>query len=227
MLFRDRVEAGKKLAQKLLELKLSDPLILAIPAGGVPVGAQIAKALGAPLDLMIARKIQFPWTTEAGFGAVVSDGTVYLGPHSAHLPRTVVEAQTEKARREVEHRMREFRGDRAPVDLAGKEVILVDDGLATGSTMLAAVQSVRKKQPKAVIVAVPTASGTAVKLLKPHVEALIALYVHPEHLPFAVASTYEHWYDLSDDEVKQYLAEWSQMTHKNSSSDNNLPRKTG
>ncbi|MBC7262061.1 MAG: phosphoribosyltransferase, partial [Chloroflexi bacterium] len=170
VLFRDRIEAGRKLAQRVLELPLSYAVVLAIPAGGVPVAAQIAKALNAPLDLIIARKIQFPWTTEAGFGAVVSDGTVYLGPHAAGLPKAVIAAQMEKARREVEHRIKEFRGDREPIDLSGKDVILVDDGLATGSTMLAAVQSVRRRKPRSVIVAVPTASGSAVKLLKPHVD---------------------------------------------------------
>ena len=207
VLFQDRVEAGKKLAQKLLEWKLSAPVILAIPAGGVPVAAQIAKALDAPMDLIIARKIQFPWTTEAGFGAVVSDGTVYIGPHAAYLPKTIIEAQVEKARKEVEHRIKEFQGHRKTIDHSGKDVILVDDGLATGSTMLAAVRSVKKKKPKSMLVAVPTASGSAVKLLKPHVDALVSLYVHPEHLPFAVAAAYKHWYDLSNEEVKGYLAE--------------------
>jgi len=227
VLFRDRVEAGKKLAQKVRELALENAVILTIPAGGVPVAAQIARALGAPMDLMIARKIQFPWTTEAGFGAVVSDGTVYLGPHSANLPKAVIEAQMEKARREVEHRMKEFRGDRKPIDLLGKDVILVDDGLATGSTMLAAVQSVRKQRPRQVIVAVPTASGSAVKMLKPHVDVLISLYIHPEYLPFAVASAYEHWYDLSDEEVKRYLMEMSQTASKNSTQEHNLLGKPG
>ncbi|MGQ9492691.1 MAG: phosphoribosyltransferase [Anaerolineae bacterium] len=207
VLFQDRTEAGKKLAQKLLEWKLSAPGILAIPAGGVPVAAQIAKVLDAPLDLIIARKIQLPWTTEAGFGAVVSDGTVYIGPHAAYLPKTIIEAQVEKARKEVEDRIKEFQGHRKTIDLSGKDVILVDDGLATGSTMLAAVRSVKKKKPKSMLVAVPTASGSAVKLLKPHVDALVSLYVHPEHLPFAVAAAYKHWYDLSNEEVKAYLAE--------------------
>jgi predicted phosphoribosyltransferase len=115
--------------------------------------------------------------------------------------------QTEKAKREVEHRKREFLAGRKEMELSAKDVILVDDGLATGSTMLAAVQSVRKKGPRRLIVAVPTASGTAVRLLEPHVDQLISLYVHPEHMPFAVASSYQNWYDLTDQEVKQYLDE--------------------
>jgi predicted phosphoribosyltransferase len=211
-LFRDRADAGKKLAESVQKLTLGDVVILAIPAGGVPVAAELARALGAPLDLIIARKIQFPWSTEAGFGAVVSDGTVYVGPYGATLPRSVIEAQVEKAQRLVQHRMKEFLGDRPPLDVAGKDVILVDDGLATGSTMLAAVQSLRRRNPRKVIVAVPTASGGAVQLLKAHVDELVALYVHPSHVPFAVASSYESWHDLTDDEVKQCLAQVRQRT---------------
>jgi putative phosphoribosyl transferase len=206
-LFRDRADAGRQLAKSVQKLTLGDVVVLAIPSGGVPAGAELAKALGAPLDLMIARKVQFPWSTEAGFGAVVSDGTVYVGPYGATLPQSVVRAQIEKAKRQVQHRVKEFLGDRPPLDVAGKDVILVDDGLATGSTMLAAVQSLRRRHPRKVIVAVPTASGSAVQLLKPHVDELVALYVHPAHLPFAVASSYESWHDLTDDEVKQYLAQ--------------------
>jgi putative phosphoribosyl transferase len=161
-LFRDRADAGRQLAESVQKLILGDIVILAIPAGGVPVGAELAKALGAPLDLIIARKVQFPWSTEAGFGAVVSDGTVYVGPHGATLPRSVVQAQVEKAQRLVQHRMKEFLGSQPPLDVAGKDVILVDDGLATGSTMLAAVQSLRRRHPRKVIVAVPTASGAAI-----------------------------------------------------------------
>jgi putative phosphoribosyl transferase len=208
-LYRDRTEAGQRLAQELQGLELENAVVVAIPAGGVPVGAELARILGAPLDIIIARKIQFPWTTEAGFGAVVSDGTAYLGPQSRNLPRQVVEAQTQKAIREVEHRKEEFLKGRKETELSGKDVILVDDGLATGSTMLAAVTSVKKKGPRRVIVAVPTASEAAVRLLEPHVDQLISLYVHPERMPFAVASAYQNWYDLTDQEVKKYLEELS------------------
>jgi putative phosphoribosyl transferase len=206
-LFQDRTDAGQKLGQELLAMELKDAVVLAIPAGGVPVAAEAAKKLKAPLDLIIARKIQFPWTTEAGFGAVVSDGTVYLGRHAADLSDEVVQAQTRKAKEQVQHRAQQFRQRRKKLDLSGRTVILVDDGLASGSTMLAAVQSIRHSRPQQVIVAVPTASGSAVKLLRPHVDGLVSLYVHPNHLPFAVASSYQNWYDLSDEEVMSYLQE--------------------
>ncbi len=207
-LYKDRTEAGKKLGQKLKELGLENIVVLAIPAGGVPVGKEVAKILDSPFDLIIARKIQFPWTTEAGFGAVAEDGTVYLGPYSEDLPKEVIEAQTQKAKRQVEDRKRGFLRGRERVDFSGKAVILIDDGLATGSSMFVAVKSVKKKKPKKVIVAVPTASGTATKLIGPEVDQLVSLYVHPENLPFAVASSYQNWYDLTDQEVKDCLREF-------------------
>ena len=169
------------------------------------MGKEVARILKAPLELMIARKIRFPWTTEAGFGAVAADGTVYLGPYAEGLPLHVVQRQTRQAQEEVEQRKKVFLQGRKEPDLSGRAVILVDDGLAAGSTMMVAVLAMRRKQPQQIIVAVPTASGSAVKLIKPHVDQLIALYVHPEHLPFAVASSYESWHDLSDEEVKMYL----------------------
>ncbi len=204
-LFRDRVEAGDKLGQRLQELQLQHPVVLAIPAGGVPVGKEVARILGAPLDLIIARKIQFPWTTEAGFGAVVADGTIYLGPSAQRLPTAVVDAQTRKAQREVQERTQDFLQGRQPVELTGMAAILVDDGLASGSTMVAAVHSVKRRQPEQIVVAAPTASGAAVALLKPQVDQLVVLYVHPAHLPFAVASSYQNWHDLSDEEVIAHL----------------------
>jgi len=207
VLFRDRVDAGRKLGQRLADLHLRNPLILAIPSGGVPVGKEIAAILNAPFDVIIVRKIQYPWTTEAGFGAVASDGTSYLGPGAATLSPAVLEAQVRKAQRQVEHRERVFRQGTGPLAVTGKTVVLTDDGLATGSTMLAAVRSVRKRDPDEVVVAVPTTSGGAVELLRAEVGRLVSLYVHPKHLPFAVAASYEHWHDLTEQEVESYLSQ--------------------
>lgn len=205
-LFRDRRDAGAKLGQELRELAFEEPVVLAIPAGGVPVAKEIASILASPLDVVIARKIQFPWTTESGFGAVVEDGTLYLGPRAERLPQSIVKAQTQRAQQEVAHRAKVFR-IRPPVALDGKTAILVDDGLATGSTMMAAVQSVRSRGPAKIFVAVPTASGTAVERLEPLVERIVALYLHPKQLPFAVASSYANWHDLTDEEVIALLGE--------------------
>ena len=205
VLFKDRLEGGQKLAQELKKLHLENPVVLAIPSGGVPVGLEIAKVLSCPLDLVVVRKIQYPWTTEAGFGAVASDGTFFLGPAAQELSQEVIEAQTQKAIEQVKHREKEFLEGRKRVDVKGKTAILVDDGLATGSTMFAAIKSVRKKKPAHVIVAAPTGSGGAIELLENEADQVITLYKHPTGLPFAVASSYQKWHDLTDEEVIQYF----------------------
>ncbi len=205
VLFKDRLEGGQKLAQALKRLHLKNSVVLAVPSGGVPVGLEIAEALSCPFDLIVVRKIQYPWTTEAGFGAVASDGTLFLGPAARELSQEVIEVQTQKAIEEVKHREKEFLKGRKRVDVKGKTAILVDDGLATGSTMFAAIKSVRKKKPAQVMVAVPTASGGAVALLKKQADKVITLYEHPTGLPFAVASSYQEWHDLTNEEVIQYL----------------------
>lgn len=205
VLFRDRSEGGQKLAQELKKWHFKNPVVLALPSGGVPVGSEVAKALSCAFDLIVVRKIEYPWATEAGFGAVASDGTLFLGPAARELSQELIEAQTRKAIEQVKHRQEEFLEDRKRADLKGKTAILVDDGLATGSTMFAAVKSVRKKKPARVIVAVPTASGGALALLGKEADKVIALYEHPTGLPFAVASSYQEWHDLTDEEVMEYL----------------------
>jgi predicted phosphoribosyltransferase len=205
VLYKDRTDAGIKIGQILKKINLDQPIVLAIPFGGVPVGREVARALNAPFDLIITRKIQYPWTTEAGFGAVTADGTVYYGPEAETIPKGVIEMQTLKAKKEVERRKEKLLKGRKRTSLKERVVILIDDGLATGSSMLAAVQSVKKEKPGKIIVAVPTASGRAVNLIKPHVDQIISPYVHPEYLPFAVASSYQNWYDLSEQETMDYL----------------------
>lgn len=205
VLFKDRIEAGQKLGWQLKKLSLRNPLVLAVPSGGIPVGIEVAKILKCPFDLVIVRKIQFPWTTEAGFGAIAADGTLYLGPATRELPQEIIGDQTKKAAKEVKHREKEFLEGRKKLDISGKTVVLIDDGAAAGSTMLVAVSSIRKKNPAKIIIAVPTASGAAVELLEKEVDQLVALYRHPAGLPFAVASSYREWHDLTDEEVKNYL----------------------
>lgn len=205
VLFKDRIEGGRKLARELIKMHLENPVVLAIPSGGIPVGLEIAKALSCPFDLVIVRKIQYPWTTEAGFGAVASDGTLFLGPAARKLSQEVIKDQTRKAIEQVRHREKEFLKGRKRVDIRGKTAILVDDGLASGSTMFTATKSVRKRKPAQIVVAVPTASSGAIKLLEKEADQVVALYRHPRDLPFAVASSYEEWHDLNDKEVIDYL----------------------
>jgi putative phosphoribosyl transferase len=205
VLYQDRVDAGKKLGRELKKINPKDAIVLAIPSGGVPVGKEVAEILGLLLGLIIVRKIQYPWTTESGFGAMAADGTVYLQPDAQNLSPETIRVQVEKTQKEVIRREKEF--DRwINKNFAEKTVILVDDGLAAGSTMMAAVLSVKKQNPKKIIVAIPTASADATDLIKPKVNELVSLYTHPKNLPFAVASSYKNWHDLDTGEVKSILS---------------------
>lgn len=206
-LFRNRAEAGKRLAERLLDYAGSGAVVLAIPRGGVPVAYEIAKRLGAELDVIIPRKMPIPWNPEAGFGAITADGTMVLNEpmvESLGLTPDDISRVAEEVRREVVRRTRAYRGEKPPVDVAGKIVILVDDGLASGYTMLAAIQSVRKLSPSKVIVAVPVASSSAARLVERAADRVIALVVS-DRLPFAVADFYLEWRDLTDEEVLHYM----------------------
>jgi predicted phosphoribosyltransferase len=206
--FRDRVEAGKLLAEKLREYAgKGNVIVLAVPAGGVPVGYAVAKELAIPMDLAVVRKVQIPWNTEAGFGAVTWDGETVLNEplvEQLGLTREEIEGSISKTRRIIQERLRKFRGYRPMPHLRDKVVILVDDGLASGFTMLAAARSARKRTPEKVIVAVPTASLGAVELLAPEVDEIVCLNIRSGP-SFAVANAYESWYDLTDEEVIRIL----------------------
>jgi len=206
--FRDRQHAGKLLAEKLQEYANKGKVILlALPAGGVPVGHEVAKELGIPMDVMIVRKIQIPWNTEAGFGALTSDGeTVLNEPLVAQLglAREDVEESILKTRRTIQERLRKFRGNKPMPNLTGKIIILVDDGLASGFTMLAAARSARKSAPEKIVAAVPTGSIGAIKMLSSEVDEIVCLNIRTGPA-FAVADAYKNWYDLTDEEVIKIL----------------------
>jgi predicted phosphoribosyltransferase len=206
--FRDRFQAGSLLAQKLREYcSQENVIVLAIPAGGVPVGYMVAKELGVPMDVVIVRKAQIPWNTEAGFGAVTWDEETVLNEHLVEqlgLTTEEVEESISKTKRNIQDRLRKFRGDKPMPQLRGKVVILVDDGLASGFTMLAAARSARKNMPKNTVVAVPTASLGAIELLMTEVDKIACLNIRSGS-SFAVADAYENWYDLTDEEVLKIL----------------------
>lgn len=208
VLYKSREEAGKKLANKLSHYKFIKPVILAIPRGGVPVGYQVAKKLKTKFDILIPRKIPIPWNTEAGFGAVAPDGTIILNKEIAPylgLNKDEIKSLASKVFQEIKRREKIYRGDKYFPDLRSKTVILVDDGIASGITMLAAVQFIRKKKPLKIIVATPVASGGAVKMIEPEVDQLICLHKEPENVSFAVASFYEIWTEMTNEEVINYL----------------------
>ena len=207
--FRDRFQAGKLLADKLHEYSGNpNVIILALPAGGVPVGYTVAKELAVQVDVIIVRKIQIPWNTEAGFGAVTWDGKILLNEDlvkQLDLTEEEIESAIQKTKSNVQERLRKFRDDKPAPNLTGKVVILVDDGLASGFTMLAAARSVRESKPKKIIVAVPTASMGAIEMLSPAVDVIVCLNVRSGP-SFAVAEAYENWYDLTDDEVLKIIS---------------------
>lgn len=207
--FRDRFHAGELLADKLKPY--TNPVILAIPSGGVPVGAAIAEKLGIPLDLIIVRKIPIPYSPEAGFGSVSWDGDVMLNEKllsQLHLSDGEIKAAVEKVKHELERRMEKFRGKKPFPELKGRSVIIVDDGLASGYTMLSAVSAVRKYSPARITVAVPTASKNALELVSKHVDELVCLNVRDTAM-FAVANAYKEWYDLDEREVIEILKRWT------------------
>ncbi len=208
--FGDRSDAGQHLAAALESDIKGDEIVLAIPSGGVPVGIEIARVFSLPLDLLVVRKIQIPWNTEAGFGAVDPDGEKLINePMLGGLGITEkdVRAQVKKTVEVISRRNRMFRHDMPFPELIGRGVVIVDDGLASGYTMLSAVRFVKKRNAARILVAVPTGSGRTVKTVLREVDKLVCLNVR-NGLFFAVAEAYRNWYDLTDEEVVSLLKEF-------------------
>ncbi|WP_455364589.1 phosphoribosyltransferase [[Eubacterium] cellulosolvens] len=212
LIFNDRIHAGKLLAQMLKEYcNQKDVIVLGIPSGGVPVGSVVAKEIHVPFDVLVVRKIQIPWNTEAGFGAVTGGGDVILNEpliEQLGLTKLSVDEVIAETKRVVEERLKKFGGKRPPPSLQDKIVLLVDDGLASGYTMLVAARYIRRKEPREIVIAVPTASEEAIKLLAPEADKIMCLNIRGGPV-FAVADAYIKWHDLSDEEVKSYLSELS------------------
>ena len=205
--FTDRTHAGLVVARMLAKWRghSEEAVVLAIPAGGVPVGLAIARALGLPFDLLFIRKLHFPDNPESGFGAVSEHGEVLLNEHLARLlERKTIERQIAIEKEALEARIRRLRRLHPAMDLTGRTAIITDDGLASGFTMLAAIAEARARGATSVIVAVPTASRQAAERVA---EAADALYVANLRSGqwFAVAEAYTAWRDLSLEEVEKML----------------------
>jgi len=205
--FGDRREAGRALASKLSKYaRRRDVIVLALPRGGVPVAYEVARALEAPLDVFLVRKLGIPGHEELAMGAVATGGVRVLNVplvRSLGIPESVVESITSKELQELERRERLYRSRRPPVDAHGKTVILVDDGLATGATMVAAIQALRNLAPKRIVAAVPVAArDTCEQLGSVADEVVCAVTPEPFH---AVGLWYEDFTPTSDDEVRELL----------------------
>ena len=205
--FADRSDAGRQLAEMLRETARPDTLVLAIPSGGVPVGLEIAEALALDFDLVLVRKVQIPWNTEAGFGAVNMDSDLFINEHLLsllNLSDEEIERQVKTTMATIEQRNRKFRRNKPFPDIAARSVTLVDDGLASGYTMRAAIAYLRKRKPGSITVAVPTGSADTVHMLLREVDTLCCLNIR-ESYPYAVASAYRNWYDLEDEDVLELI----------------------
>lgn len=207
MIFRNREEAGQMLGESLLELSL-DPVVLAIPRGGVVVAAQVARVLGAALDVIVPAKIRAPYQPELGIGAVAADGTRVLDEDAIAVLRVTEDylaREIELRLQEIQRRTVAYRGDRAEIELAGRDVVIVDDGIATGWTARCAARSVRNRGPKSVILAVPVAPMEGVSRLEGDCDRLVCLQ-SPE--PFlAVGRWYRNFDQVGDEEVLAALRE--------------------
>lgn len=206
--FDNREEAGKLLSKYLARYKGPQSIILAIPSGGVPVAIEIRGVLSIDIDLIMVRKAQLPWTTEAGFGAVNLDGDVVLNEdliRSVGLSEEVITEQVNKTRTIIEKRNLLFRKGKKEHALKDRTVIIVDDGLASGYTMRAAIKYVRKRNPCEIVIAVPTGAYRTVTSLLKEVDAIHCLNIR-EGYPFAVAEAYREWYDLGNEEVLSLIS---------------------
>lgn len=209
MRFRDRREAGRLLVEKLAFLRGRENLIvLGVPRGGVVVAYEIARALDAPLDVYITRKIGAPYNPELAIGAVASDGTVFLDEGLVNrlgIPQEYVEAETARQRAEIERRLVEYRGGRPPLVITDRTVVLTDDGVATGATILATIRALVAQNPAELILALPVGPPDTVARLKKEVDELICLST--PRLFWAVGAFYVDFSQTSDEEVKSLLEE--------------------
>ena len=208
MKFRDRTEAGRLLGERLVHLKDERPVVLALPRGGVPVGFEIARTLGAPLDVMVVRKLGAPGQPELAMGAVVDGQSpeIVTNPevvHAVGISDAALEAAAREQLQEIERRQRLYRGDRERVRVEGMNAIVVDDGVATGASMRAALRGVRRWRPRRLVLAVPVAAADTLEVLRTEVDEAVCLSAPRDF--WAVGAHYQDFRQTSDEEVIDLL----------------------
>jgi predicted phosphoribosyltransferase len=216
--FENRYDAGRQLAEKLATYKNETVIVLAIPNGGIPVGMQVALALNADLDLVISRKIPIPLRPEGGFGAVADDGTTILNQavlKRIELTENQVNYQVNSVRNDIRQRSLLYRGSKPLSIVKEKIAIVVDDGLASGFTMMAAIESVRRRQPKYIIAAIPAASAAAVKNVEKTADRVITV-VTSFAPKFYISDFYRYWNVLGDEEGLKCYKDWKMRRYKSS-----------
>jgi len=207
--FSDRSEAGRALAARLAEMKIADPVIFALPRGGVPVAAEVARALNAPLDLLLVRKIGVPWQPELALAAVVDgdDPQVVIDEEvqeQSGVSRTYIDGEAKEQLREIERRRAVYLQGRSPVAVENRTAIVVDDGIATGTTVRAALKALRRRKPARLILAVPVAPPETIDALAADVDQIVCL---EQPSPFyAIGLYYIDFHQVSDEEVMAALA---------------------
>ena len=206
--FSSRSDAGRQLATELKAMKIENPVILALPRGGVPVAAEVARELNAPLDLLLVRKIGVPWQPELAAAAVVDGESpdVVLNDSvmsALGLTRADIDGEVGAQLAEIERRRTLYLGDRAPVSVKGCSAIVVDDGIATGTTAKAALQALRRRHPKTVILAVPVGAPDSLAELAQHADRIVCLQSPPSF--YAIGQFYLDFHQLSDEEVIDQL----------------------
>jgi putative phosphoribosyl transferase len=215
MIFKNRADAGRKLAARLTRYAdRGDVLVLALPRGGVPVAYEVAKELKAPLDVFLVRKLGVPGHEELAMGAIASGGVRVVNEELVNylgIPDEVIDAIAAVEQRELERRALAYRDDRTPPDVKDRVVILIDDGLATGSTMRAAAASLRLQKPRRIVVAVPVSSPETCDEFRSEVDEIVCAFT-PENLQ-GVGLWYEDFSQTSDEEVRELLKRAAQQEH--------------
>ena len=215
MVFPDRSTAGQMLGARLVQFANEQPLlVLALPRGGVPVAFEVATALHAPLDVFLVRKLGFPGQEELAIGAIATGGARLLNAaiiRSLHLPPEQVEEITQQETKELERRQLLYRGDRAALNIDGHTVILVDDGIATGSSMRVAVTALRQKNPQKLIVAIPVAPASVYRQLQREADKVVCLSTPPDF--YAVGEWYRDFSQVSDATVRDLLDRAESSSH--------------